>query len=185
MVTSKDFTEGMNNLFKEFNKLNPFKKLWYKITSKKSEFQKRMEQPIQKIVDAAVPYFIHKNTEKLKELSKSCKFEKMEVFGKESEIMTYSSPEYEQFYNKECVEAAMKFLKSCEIVSATWKKHKKVIELRLERPGVFIGYHGETISFFENYLGLKIKIKEEKWGINHTINSLSYSMCTNEVEDLL
>ena len=44
MVTSKDFTEGMNNLFKEFNKLNPFKKLWYKITSKKSEFQKRMEQ---------------------------------------------------------------------------------------------------------------------------------------------
>ena len=40
MVTSKDFTEGMNNLFKEFNKLNPFKKLWYKITSKKSEFQK-------------------------------------------------------------------------------------------------------------------------------------------------
>ena len=62
MVTSKDFTEGMNNLFKEFNKLNPFKKLWYKITSKKSEFQKRMEQPIQKIVDAAVPYFIPKNT---------------------------------------------------------------------------------------------------------------------------
>ena len=71
MVTSKDFTEGMNNLFKEFSKLNPLKKLWYKITSKKSEFQKRMEQPIQKIVDTAVPYFVHKNTEKLKELSKN------------------------------------------------------------------------------------------------------------------
>lgn len=26
MVTSKDFTKGMNNLFKEFNKLNPLKK---------------------------------------------------------------------------------------------------------------------------------------------------------------
>lgn len=76
MVTDKNFTEGINNLSKEFDKLNPPKKLWYKITSKKSEFQKRMEQPIQKIVDTAVPYFIHKNTEKLKELSKNCKFEK-------------------------------------------------------------------------------------------------------------
>lgn len=185
MVTDKNFTEGINNLSKEFDKLNPIKKLWYKITSKKSEFQKRMEQPIQKIVDAAIPYFIHKNIEKLKELSKSCKFEKMEVFGKEREAMTYSSPEYQQFYNKECVEAAMEFLKNCEIASATWKKHKKVIELRLERPGVFIGYHGETISFFENYLGLKIKIKEEKWGINSIINNLSYSRCTNDIEDLL
>lgn len=185
MVTSKDFTEGMNNLFKEFDKLNPIKKLLYKITSKKSEFQKRMEQPIQKIVDAAIPYFIHKNIEKLKELSKNCKFEKMEVFGKEREVMTYSSSEYQQFYNKECVETAIKFLRDCEIVSATWKKHKKVIELRLERPGVFIGYRGETISFFENYLGLKIKIKEEKWGINSIINNLSYSRCTNDIEDLL
>ena len=185
MVTDKNFTEGINNLSKEFDKLNPIKKLWYKITSKKSEFQKRMEQPIQQIVDAAIPYFIYKNTEKLKELSKNCKFEKMEVFGKEREVMTYSSPEYQQFYNKECVEAAMEFLENCEIVSATWKKHKKVIELRLESPGVFIGYHGETISFFENYLGLKIKIKEEKWGINSTINSLSYSRCTNDIEDLL
>lgn len=185
MVTDKNFTEGINNLSKEFDKLNPIKKLWYKITSKKSEFQKRMEQPIQQIVDAAIPYFIYKNTEKLEELSKNCKFEKMEVFGKEREVMTYSSPEYQQFYNKECVEAAMEFLKNCEIVSATWKKHKKVIELRLESPGVFIGYHGETISFFENYLGLKIKIKEEKWGINSTINSLSYSRCTNDIEDLL
>lgn len=185
MVTSKDFAKGMNNLFKDFDKLSPFKKLWYKIISKKSKYRKRMEQPIQQIVDAAIPYFIHKNTEKLKELSKNCKFEKMEVFGKEREIMTYSSPEYQQFYNKECVEAAMKFLKNCEIVSATWKKHEKVIELRLERPGVFIGYHGETISFFENYLGLKIKIKEEKWGINSTINSLSYLRCTNDIESLL
>lgn len=50
MVTDKNFTEGMNNLSKEFDKLNPLKKLWYKITSKKSEFQKRMEQPIQQIV---------------------------------------------------------------------------------------------------------------------------------------
>lgn len=185
MVTDKNFTEGINNLSKEFDKLNPLKKLWYKITSKKSEFQKRMEQPIQQIVDAAIPYFIHKNTEKLKELSKNCKFEKMEVFGKEREVMPYSSPEYQQFYNKECVEAAMEFLKNCEIVSATWKKHKKVIELRLERPGVFIGYHGETISFFENYFGLKIKIKEEKWSINSIINNLSYSRCTNDIEDLL
>ena len=185
MVTSKEFTEGINNLSKEFDKLNPLKKLWYKITSKKSEFQKRMKQPIQEIVDATVPYFIHKNTEKLKELARNCKFEKMEVFGEEHEIMTYSSPEYQQFYNKECVEGAMKFLRNCEIVSATWKKHKKVIELRLERPGVFIGYHGETISFFENYLGLKIKIKEEKWSINSIINSLSYSRCVNDVEELL
>ena len=100
MVTSKDFAKGMNNLFKDFDKLSPFKKLWYKITSKKSEYQKRMEQPIQQIVDAAIPYFIHKNTEKLKELSKNCKFEKMEVFGKEREIMTYSSPEYQQFYKE-------------------------------------------------------------------------------------
>lgn len=105
MVTDKNFTEGINNLSKEFDKLNPPKKLWYKITSKKSEFQKRMEQPIQKIIDATIPHFI--------------------------------------------------------------------------------GYHGETISFFENYLGLKIKIKEEKWGINSTINSLSYSRCTNDIEDLL
>ena len=29
------------------------------------------------------------------------------------------------------------------------------------------------------------KIKEEKWGINSTINSLSYSRCTNDIEDLL
>ena len=185
MVTDKNFTEGINNLSKEFNKLNPIKKLWYKITSNKSEFQKRMEQPILQIVDAAIPYFIHKNTKKLKELSKNCKFEKTGSFGKEREVMTYSSPEYQQFYNKECVEAAMNFLRNCEIVSATWKKHKKVIELRLERPGVFIGYHGETISFFEKYLGVKIKIKEEKWGINSTINSLSYARCTNDIENLL
>ena len=140
MVTSKDFTEGMNNLFKEFNKLNPFKKLWYKITSKKSEFQKRMEQPIQKIVDAAVPYFIHKNTEKLKELSKSCKFEKMEVFGKESEIMTYSSPEYEQFYNKECVEAAMKFVR-------TFPNKKAIITSLDKAIDALEGKTGTVISF--------------------------------------
>ena len=65
------------------------------------------------------------------------------------------------------------------------KNIKKVIELRLERPVVFIGYHGETISFFEKYLGLKIKIKEEKCGINSIINGLSYSRCTNDIEDLL
>lgn len=58
MVTSEDFAKGMNNLFKDLDKLSPFKKLWYKITSKKSEYQKRMEQPIQQIVDAAIPYFI-------------------------------------------------------------------------------------------------------------------------------
>ena len=34
MVTDKNFTEGINNLSKEFDKLNPLKKLWYKITQK-------------------------------------------------------------------------------------------------------------------------------------------------------
>lgn len=186
MVTNEDFAEGMNNLFEECRKLNPLKKLWLRIRfARKDTFTKMTQRPIQKIVDIAPLYFIEKNKEKLDELAKGCTFKEMEVFGRKQSVMVKSTPEYQKFYNTEVVDAAIKFLKTCEITKAVWKKHKKVIELHLERPGVFIGYHSETLNFFQNALGLKIKIKEDKWGINSVIESLHYMRCVNELEDLL
>lgn len=42
------------------------------------------------------------------------------------------------------------------------------------------------MKMFKIRLGLNsIKHLEEKWGINSTINSLSYSRCTNDIESLL
>lgn len=48
-------------------------------------------------------------------------------------------------------------------------------------------YHPIDFEFGNSYLWMKFdnNKEKEKWGINSTINSLSYSRCTNDIESLL
>lgn len=190
MVTNKDAIIGVNDLFQNMTdwekNLGFFKKLKMKI-----KYHAKPVDPAEFIIDGILNYEIFKNREQLQKLSEKCVWEDIKLKdakGKDvvKKCMTYSTDEYRKFYNHCVVDEAIKFLKLLGVEKVAYGKGRKSIDVWLDKPGVLIGHHGETIKFVEDYACKKIRVHGTTVeSFDSKVNRLYYGYCANDWEDLL